>query len=614
MSEPNVNQTICHVKQLHYTLQVTPCDRCQQPAPFFTQAQRHAIDVHLDHPVLLQLTVSVHYCAVCEHYFRAQPPFLQRGAIYTNQVIEKAVHAVYEDGMAMRKVPTRMARDFWVCPSEGSVRRWCRHYSQTIDFVKDYQCWVVSEFSGILCVDEVYQDQLALLLAVDPAATDGDRLVGYELIHGSIDSDDMAGFLSNLHEVGVEPDEVITDGSQLYPSALAKVWPHAAHQLCLFHETRHVTRAVMKVVHSIRRGLPSPPPASGTSGGSLGRQPPSNDPDDPSTQRWYWRQAQRHAEVSHIHELAQRGLSQRAIARQTGRNRRTIQSWLSQPIPELPADMPEQFSEMIALPVPTQRKLQKLRLKQRVHTLSQEGLSHSAIGRQVGIHRVTVKSWLEQSAPTAAEVASLSGVSPPEEPSPPDGWSSWEQVRQVRESLWKHRFLLVHRPEHLDAEEQEHVASLLRTPVGGELGIAYDFLKEWYALWTDESGQRRELEQAQQLYETWREHEAYQQVPQLRRVQTQMTDAKFTKLSQFLRDPAWESTNNGAERTGRAFRHRQAPHYNLRTEASIKQALDVTACLRKEAATRSPSEPFHTCQRGRKKQRGPQDLENAMAA
>ena len=34
---------------------------------------------------------------------------------------------------------------------------------------------VVNEFSEILCVDEVYQDRLALLLAVDPTAPDGDR-------------------------------------------------------------------------------------------------------------------------------------------------------------------------------------------------------------------------------------------------------------------------------------------------------------------------------------------------------------------------------------------------------------------------------------------------------
>src|SRR5437879_7754485 len=63
------------------------------------------------------------------------------------------------------------------------VRLWCRAFAADVDFTTDYQPWVVAaHFSGILCVDEVYQGELALLLAVDPAAPDGDRLVGYTLL------------------------------------------------------------------------------------------------------------------------------------------------------------------------------------------------------------------------------------------------------------------------------------------------------------------------------------------------------------------------------------------------------------------------------------------------
>src|SRR5260370_24084868 len=58
------------------------------------------------------------------------------------------------------------------------VRLWCRSFADQLDFSVDYQPWVVANFSGILCVDEVYQGELALLLGVDPAAPDGDRLVG----------------------------------------------------------------------------------------------------------------------------------------------------------------------------------------------------------------------------------------------------------------------------------------------------------------------------------------------------------------------------------------------------------------------------------------------------
>ena len=130
---------------------------------------RTAIHVDLDHPVLLRVTVSVHRCSSCSRHFRVQPPFLRPNAVYAERVRQKAVFCVYEDGMPFRTVAKRLARDFWVSPSEAMIRRWCKEFAEGLNFAEDYQRWVVEEFSGILCVDEVYQDKLALLLAVDPA-------------------------------------------------------------------------------------------------------------------------------------------------------------------------------------------------------------------------------------------------------------------------------------------------------------------------------------------------------------------------------------------------------------------------------------------------------------
>jgi hypothetical protein len=214
--------------------------------------------VDLEQPVLLSVVVSVHLCPECRHHFRAQSPFLRPDATYSRRVMWKAIEAAHHDGMAMRHVLVRLARDFWVSPSESMVRQWCKSYQAGFDFVADYQRWVISEFSGILCVDEVYQDQLAVLLAVDPAAPDGDRLIGYQLVHGSADARIIESFLFHLSQVGVQPEQVITDGSALYPAVLAKVWPVAAHQLCLFHETRHVTKTAMEVIQAVRSALPSP--------------------------------------------------------------------------------------------------------------------------------------------------------------------------------------------------------------------------------------------------------------------------------------------------------------------------------------------------------------------
>jgi hypothetical protein len=76
-------------------------------------------------------------------------------------------------------------------------------------------------FSGILCVDEVYQGDLALLLAIDPAAPDGDRLVGYTLLPKTkeVDQTMVKAFLERLRATGLKPDEIITDGSTQRPPA-----------------------------------------------------------------------------------------------------------------------------------------------------------------------------------------------------------------------------------------------------------------------------------------------------------------------------------------------------------------------------------------------------------
>jgi len=422
-----LNYTPCHVRHVVWTLPDAPCDRCGQSASRFSTATRTAVDLDLDQPVLLLVTVSVHHCTSCRHYFRAQPPFLRPDATYASRVVAAAVASVYEDGMARTRVSRRLARDFWVRPSEAMIRRWCRDYARGLDFARDYQAWVIEEVSGVLCVDEVYQEHLALLLAVDPAAPDGDRLVGYQLVQGVVSTATMQGFLERLRAAGVDPAEVITDGSPLYPATLAAVWPTAAHQLCLFHQTRRVTKSVVQVIREMRAALPTPPARRPGRRGQRPADPAASavgEPDD----------AQGPAAVRQLHR---QGLSIHGIVRQTGCARNTVRRWLR---------------------------------------ATSAGETDRVLPTTPGVETPSadVAPADEHGAVPVAE-----GHGPRPLALPPPPWESGAQVRRVKDDLSTHRFLFARRPDHLSDDDQACLHMLLPSPISDDVRPVRAFMEDW---------------------------------------------------------------------------------------------------------------------------------------
>jgi len=78
-------------------------------------------------------------------------------------------------------------------------------------------------------------------------------------------------------------------------------------------------------------------------------------------------------------------------------------------------------------------------------------------------------------------------------------------------------------------------------------------------LWTDAKGNQRTVNEARALNMAWCTNPDHQAIPTLQQALERMMATEFERVSQFLHNPEWEATNNGAERGGRAFRHRQAP-------------------------------------------------------
>jgi len=548
---PRTNEVICHIRQVRWSLPVAPCDRCSSPAQRAWETTRTGVDVHLDHPVLLQIIVSVHFCPSCHHHFRVQPPFLRPDATYTNRVVAKAVSSVYRDGMPFSRVAQRLSQDFWVQPSERMIRLWCRQYTDTLTLDGDYQQWVVQEFSGILCVDEVYQDKLALLLAVDPASPKGDRLVGYQLVHGEIQQADVESFLQRLRQAGIKPDEIITDSSPLYPSVLRMVWPAAAHQLCLFHETRLVVACVQQVIREVQDGLPKPP-AMQRPKGRFRKDPPAVT--EGADQVRY----ERRSRVALVWQLHRQGYSQRAIARRTGHSRVTIGRWLQEQ-PPTTLEGTEQ-SDLSAKP--------KARPK---------------VG---AIEEATAKPCPDVPATADADRLGDWRERPPE-PLPLAPWQNWDQVRAYKHDLQAARFLLLRRPDHLSSEQVAEVQAVLAGPVSEPLRVARAFLEEWYQIARDAEGLRRTPAEARECWWAWRQNPGYHSLVPLHRVLLRMDEQRATRVLAFLQRASWEATNNGAERGARQFRHLQAACFRLRTEVAIEGVVKAHALQTREACTKA---------------------------
>jgi hypothetical protein len=184
----------------------------------------------------------------CRKYFRSCPPDLCPKADYDNLVRQAVLDRILTDGLNVQRTLACMRRDFLLELSTG--------------FVYDCLAWglarltgarqrrlLAKQFSGTVCIDELHLGEYTLLLATDPIS---DRVLGYRLVKVN-DCAHLTCFLRALRHWGLAPKVVVTDGSALYPKALAEVWPSAKHQLCVFHVLMDVNAKILDAVRRLRR-------------------------------------------------------------------------------------------------------------------------------------------------------------------------------------------------------------------------------------------------------------------------------------------------------------------------------------------------------------------------
>jgi hypothetical protein len=114
----------------------------------------------------------------------------------------------------------------------------------------------LTQFSGYLAIDEVYDGPFCILAVVDNRHFN--RLACRVLEHDPTQKDVhafLSEFQKQLDQRGKSVRGITTDGSSLYPAVLAQLWPGVPHQLCVFHVLKEITQAVLHALAHFRKQI-----------------------------------------------------------------------------------------------------------------------------------------------------------------------------------------------------------------------------------------------------------------------------------------------------------------------------------------------------------------------
>jgi len=107
----------------------------------------------------------------------------------------------------------------------------------------DYLDWALSDFSGYIAADELYDGPFCILSIVDNRTF---KRLSYRVLSHDPTHVDIEAFFHRFHQAlearGLDLKGITTDGSSLYPEPIATVFGAVPHQLCPFHTVRTQSR------------------------------------------------------------------------------------------------------------------------------------------------------------------------------------------------------------------------------------------------------------------------------------------------------------------------------------------------------------------------------------
>ena len=120
----------------------------------------------------------------------------------------------------------------------------------------DYLDQALTEFSGYIAADELYDGPFCVLSIVDNRRF---RRLIYEVLDHDPTHEDIRRFFQCFKAI-LDTRELIlygitTDASPLYPTPITEVFDDLPHQVCEFHTIAELTKAILRAVAKVRKPL-----------------------------------------------------------------------------------------------------------------------------------------------------------------------------------------------------------------------------------------------------------------------------------------------------------------------------------------------------------------------
>lgn len=229
-----------------------PCPGCGKKGRrkrVITRRVYHVGALHRRCFIVAEVGVYKARCRCCK-YFQAPLPGVPYKGRYSYEVRNTVANALIRDRLPYRLVQQRLQEDHRLKLSLGYIHD-CFLWAHAQIHREAYWQFVLSNFSGVLCLDEVHDSGKTILFATDPL---NDFTVFFQVVEKN-DQVHMDAFLQHLKDRGLQVQVAITDGSPLYKDSLQSYWRGIEHKLCLFHVIKEVNKVILDGVRAAKNGL-----------------------------------------------------------------------------------------------------------------------------------------------------------------------------------------------------------------------------------------------------------------------------------------------------------------------------------------------------------------------